>query len=109
MQSNPANFPSVALELSQSRRPLFLLLLALLFIACWLGASLGAAKFDLVLPLETLVMSLGLNGETELSGIQNIVLNIRLPRVLMAVLVGAALAVSGASLQGMCRLSLIHI
>lgn len=35
--------------------------------------------------------------------IDNIVINIRLPRTLMAIIVGAALAVSGASLQGVCR------
>ncbi len=103
MQSNQAILSPVALELSQSRRPLFIVLLALLFLACWLGVSLGAAKFDLVLPLETLVMTLGFNAEAESTAIHNIVLNIRLPRVLMGVLVGAALAVSGASLQGMCR------
>lgn len=79
-------------------------LLSLLLLSLWLGASFGAASIDLSLPIETIITALGLgHTSAELSSIQNIVLNIRAPRVIMALLVGAALAVSGASLQGVCR------
>lgn len=67
----------------------------------WLGVSIGAADINLLRPLESLHSSL--SGSLEPSITQSIVLNIRLPRVVMALLVGAALAVSGASLQGVCR------
>lgn len=71
-----------------------------LLTSLWIGAAFGAASVDLMLPIKTIV---SLFSNTELSGIENIVANIRAPRVIMAVLVGAALAVSGASLQGVCR------
>ncbi|MEM7360862.1 MAG: iron ABC transporter permease [Pseudomonadota bacterium] len=72
-----------------------------LLILSWLGLSIGAAKTDLLVPFTSLYNSF--SSEVELSITQNIIVNIRLPRVLMALLVGAALAVSGASLQGLCR------
>lgn len=67
----------------------------------WLAVSIGASDINLLLPIESLYS--GLRGTFEPSITQSIVLNIRLPRVVMALLVGAALAVSGASLQGICR------
>lgn len=67
----------------------------------WLGVSIGASNINLLLPLESLDWLF--SGVSEPSITQSIVINIRLPRVIMALLVGAALAVSGASLQGVCR------
>ncbi|MFQ3244226.1 MAG: iron complex transport system permease protein [Arenicella sp.] len=67
----------------------------------WLGVSIGASNVNFLLPLESLYSRLF--GTLEPSITQSVVLNIRLPRVIMALLVGAALAVSGASLQGVCR------
>jgi len=79
----------------------FALLIFCLMTFLWLGVSIGASNINLLLPIESLYS--GLFGTFEPSITQSIVLNIRLPRVVMALLVGAALAVSGASLQGVCR------
>ncbi len=56
---------------------------------CWFGASQGALKisFDALFDEEY----------------RDIWLNIRLPRVLLAVLVGAALATAGVIMQGLFR------
>lgn len=98
------NTQSRTLSLDKQRASLFAILLSFLIVFVWLGASFGAASIDLTLPLKTLFATLDLNNSgEEITGIQNIVLNIRTPRVVMALLVGAALAVSGASLQGICR------
>ncbi len=86
----------------QRRVTLLYYLCGLLFVTIWAGMSFGAAGINLALPLETIGAIFGAESEG-LKGIHNIVFNIRVPRVLMAVLVGAALAVSGASLQGVCR------
>ncbi len=86
----------------QRRLTLLYYLCGLLFVAAWAGMSFGAAGINLALPIDTFaaIFAADTNG---LTGIHNIVFNIRIPRVLMATLVGAALAVSGASLQGVCR------
>ena len=67
----------------------------------WMGIAIGASQVDILLPLNTFYDFL--TGRLEETLSHNIVANIRTPRVIMAVLVGAALAVSGASLQGICR------
>ena len=84
----------------RKRQYLFTALITILIAAIWLGCSFGAAGYQLTLPIQVAIKAL--LGEP-LSAIENIVLNIRAPRVFMAVLVGSALAVSGASLQGICR------
>lgn len=72
-----------------------------LLTAIWLGTGIGASNHELSMPFKTLHQ--WFNDATSLSLTQNIVLNIRLPRVVMAILVGSVLAMSGASLQGLCR------
>ncbi len=67
----------------------------------WMGVAIGASKVDFLLPLKAFYDFV--SGGLESNVTHNIVANIRTPRVLMALLVGAALAVSGASLQGICR------
>jgi len=95
-----SQFPRYA----KRRLTLFCGLLGLLIVSAWLGTAFGAAGINITLPVRTLMTAMGLgNVDGSLSAIQNIVLNIRVPRVIMALLVGAALAVSGASLQGICR------
>lgn len=76
-------------------------LLLLLVIASWCSISIGAAQSDLFFPFKLIRSWLGLTEEN--SSIMTIVSEIRLPRVVLAVLIGSALAVSGASLQGVCR------
>ncbi len=72
-----------------------------LIVIAWMGIAIGASKVDFLLPLST--FNELLFGDLENNVSHNIVANIRMPRVIMAMLVGAALAVSGASLQGICR------
>jgi iron complex transport system permease protein len=77
------------------------MLLIFMVIACWLAVSIGAAKADFFFPLKLVADWFGLNSDG--AHLISIINNIRLPRVLLAVLVGATLAISGASLQGLCR------
>lgn len=68
----------------------------LVLLAAVAGPSLGS---DILSPLEVLRTILGLNaGEHDF-----VVLTLRLPRVLLSLLVGAALGMSGAILQGVIR------
>ncbi|MFC5742538.1 FecCD family ABC transporter permease [Dyella tabacisoli] len=68
-------------------------------VALW-SLSCGAMN----IPLSEVLGALGrwLSG-SELSGDDHVVLMLRLPRVLLAMLVGAALACSGAAMQGLFR------
>lgn len=65
---------------------------ATLIVAVWLGVSIGTVK----LPIETL-------WDTTDSKAHNILWKIRMPRVVLAGLVGAALAISGAAFQGLLK------
>ncbi len=96
----PPSFLS-SLNKNQKRFVEFSILTIALVLISWLGIAIGASKVDLLLPIEAFYGFL--SGELESNVTNNIVANIRAPRVLMALLVGAALAVSGASLQGICR------
>ncbi|MFC3612527.1 FecCD family ABC transporter permease [Lutimaribacter marinistellae] len=88
----------VAGDRSHKARRLTLVLLALLAAAGIAGLAIGAAGTSLWSALGDL-----LNGR-EMSLRDRVVLwDIRAPRVLMGMLVGAALAVSGAVLQGLFR------
>ena len=86
---------------SESRGHLRVMLIIVLLACCWLGLSVGAARVDFALPLE-LVFNWVSETENNLA-IFSIITDIRFPRVLLALFVGAALAMSGASLQGVCR------
>ncbi len=81
-----------------SRRPLYLLLslTVLTVFFALICLSIGGAN----VPLKEVVLSLlGRNDQ----GSDLIVMKLRMPRILAALLVGAALAVSGALLQGVVR------
>ncbi len=80
-------------------------LLLLLWLSIGLAASIGSAKVSPVIVWDILLsllpgLHLGLNVPDTAS---TIVLDIRLPRVLLAGLVGAALATAGATYQGLFR------
>lgn len=75
---------------------LFLIIIALVFSAAF-ALSLGSAKVPLLAVFKSL---LGISGNPRF---EIIVLNIRLPQGLAAVLAGAGLAVSGASMQSILR------
>ena len=80
----------------------FSVLCLCLLIVTWLSISIGASNVDLLAPISALFTNES-NASQQANITHNIIINLRLPRVLMALLVGAALAVSGASLQGLCR------
>ena len=76
--------------------------LLLLLLACFvLGVSIGPALIDFT-ALGTSLASIWSGHETADFSL-TIINNIRIPRALLAVLIGCALAISGASLQGVCR------
>lgn len=84
---------TLSLPLALRRSLVFAWLLALLLLALVLGVGLGAVSLS---PAEVVGALLG--------RVENpIVTELRLPRVLAGVLVGAALAVSGAAFQGLFR------
>ena len=74
-----------------------------------LAASLGLGRFPV--SLDTVFSILGSHVfpiEPTWTGIEEtVVLQIRLPRVLLAMLVGAGLAIAGASFQGLFRNPLV--
>lgn len=74
----------------------------LLFFAVLLSASVGA----LAIPLSTTLRAIEtgvMGGARSLDGLEAIVWNLRVPRVLTGVLVGAALGASGTAMQGLFR------
>jgi iron complex transport system permease protein len=73
-----------------------LLLLLLIFVALIIHVSIGAFSIPPMAVLETLFG----NGSRQYTFV---VMNLRLPRALVAILVGMALAVSGGILQGLTR------
>jgi iron complex transport system permease protein len=80
-------------------------LLAVLVVAAALATTVGSVKIPLLTTCQVLVSKLPLVHITPVwpSGIETIILEIRLPRVILAGLVGAALATAGATYQGLFR------
>ncbi len=83
--------------------------MAILVISIILGLSLGPADIPLEAVVKILISTLlGVQtGDSYPSGWETIIFRIRFPIVLMALLVGAALSTSGASLQGLFRNPLV--
>ncbi|MFD1929410.1 FecCD family ABC transporter permease [Sporosarcina siberiensis] len=71
----------------------YLVSIATLVVAVWLGTSIGTVK----IPIETFWNA----GADPISA--NILWKIRMPRVVLAGLVGASLAISGAAFQGLLK------
>ena len=79
---------------------MIILLIAIIIIA----TAVGAVYVPLLDTAKIIIKNLGIYNFTSISESQNsIIFLVRLPRVIVAVLVGAALAVSGAVMQGMFR------
>ena len=76
--------------------------LGLLAVAMMLSTLVGAAVLPLSEVLGAIGARLGLGPEPD-EAVQQIVIGIRLPRVLLGATVGAALAMAGASLQAVLR------
>lgn len=77
-------------------------LLVLLLMAFVFAISNGPASYDLTIPFKLIAWGLDMTEEST-NYVMSIVFNIRVPRALLAVLIGFALSISGASLQGICR------
>ena len=76
--------------------------LLLLLLACFiLGVSIGPALVDFTALGTSLASIWGGSDAADFN--LTIINNIRIPRAILAVLIGCALAISGASLQGICR------
>lgn len=80
---------------------IFILLILLLFGLALFSLSWG--RF--AIPIDNVVQSLMGNNTSDVQN--NIIFNLRLPRILAAILVGAALAVAGATFQGIFRNPLV--
>ena len=72
-------------------------------LVCLVALTVGAAGLSLSATLDALVTAATGRRETLDLSLATIVLDIRLPRVLAGMLVGAALALSGAMMQGLFR------
>src|SRR6478736_1571432 len=79
-------------------------LLCVLVFVFIVSSGIGAMKIS---PLQVISIFFSKTGLPSLvpfeSGQENVLWSIRLPRVILGVLVGAGLAISGASLQGLFR------
>ncbi|MBS4195888.1 FecCD family ABC transporter permease [Lederbergia citri] len=71
-----------------------------LLLAVFLGIAIGAVHVPFK-NIVTIIFQIHHNNEANL--MTNIVMNIRLPRVILAGLVGASLAIAGAAFQGLLR------
>lgn len=80
------------------------LLLALLLVSFFLGTGIGAVRITPSQVMAILAKALGFGaGQYYDERLEVVLLSIRLPRVCLAALVGASLAIAGASMQGLFR------
>lgn len=96
---------SIRTSLANNKRLAYIIASSFLLFAMIIGISLGSVS----VPFSTLLQIIGkelfhlpLSVQID-SMYTNIVMNIRLPRVLLAGLVGASLAIAGAAFQGLLR------
>jgi iron complex transport system permease protein len=86
-----------------SAKVLIVAVAAGLFVAAFLAVSIGPTGITLAsLPRVLWAMLTG-RGEPEVAREQLVLIDIRLPRLLLGMFVGASLAVAGAMMQGMFR------
>lgn len=86
-----------------TRRWLFPALLLLLLVVVWLSLAYGPVSLPLTDTLRALASLTGLGSGVEHGQAELIVGQIRLPRTLMGLMVGAVLAVTGVAMQGLFR------
>lgn len=104
MSATSQTIPVAAAPRPRGRRVLIPFLLAFLIVSLLLGVGLGPVLVPPEAVAAILLSKLGLTLDVPVTPQQMAVLwNIRLPRVLLGALSGAALAVSGALLQGVFR------
>lgn len=83
-------------------------LLAILGVLGLVSLSLGAYQIPFAQLLGAILDGLGVQGVAAESQQVNVLLQIRLPRIVLATLIGGGLGVAGASLQGMFRNPLVE-
>jgi iron complex transport system permease protein len=86
-----------------SARPLFLSLGLLWLIAFWLSLALGPVSLQLDETLQAMLRLLGIPLGEDIGQAELILGQIRLPRALLGMAVGAVLALSGVAMQGLFR------
>ncbi len=79
------------------------LLIALLLLAVWLSLALGPVSLPLADTLRALLGTIGINLADAQSQTELIVSQVRLPRTLLGLMVGAVLALTGVAMQGLFR------
>ena len=89
--------------LRSSKLVIFIILFAFLFLSIYLGARIGAIDIS----NDILWQSILGRGNSDNLAIEQILFNIRLPRVIAAVLIGGTLSVCGAVMQGLFRNPLV--
>ncbi|MFD2597791.1 FecCD family ABC transporter permease [Sphingobacterium corticis] len=86
------------------RKITYMLLVVLLIASCLFSMSIGALNIPIKALLSIFGNALGFDFNSDYSIQQQaVLLNIRLPRMVLGVLVGATLSISGASIQGLFR------
>jgi iron complex transport system permease protein len=100
--SAPALNASVALRAPRAGRAALLPLVGLTLLALLLSVGVGAYAVPPWRVVDVLLDQLGLAHEAD-ARVRAIVLNIRLPRALLGLMVGGALGAAGAALQGLFR------
>ena len=95
---------SVDLTLKERRvRTATSFLMATLMLAILISIGIGPMQVSMLDSLSVISAKLGFHESNVSSFIESIIYSIRLPRTLLAILVGAALAVCGAAMQGVFR------
>jgi len=90
--------------MTQKLRLLYIITLVFLPICLILGTTLGAFEIEFGQSFNIFLDGFGIDNYSNFSDTQhNVLLQIRLPRVVMSMMIGSALAVSGAGLQGLFR------
>src|ERR1700676_247688 len=95
------------LKMTRTALPGFLLALAVLLAGLVIAFMFGRYPVSLSDLIEVLASRLAGRPSSVSPAVQDVVLLVRGPRVLAAVLVGAALAVSGTAFQGLFRNPLV--
>ena len=89
----------------QNRKYIYLTLLFLFLLLSGIVIAVCVGKYS-VTPLESLRILLGVSGDSSEMTV-NVVMKLRLPRILASLLVGAALSVSGSVYQGVFKNPLV--
>ena len=101
---------NIALTLSRSRDAAIISVLGIVLMITFLfSLTVGAVSIPIGDVVIILLKRVGLMSSVEVNSMHDVVMNtIRLPRILLTLLIGGALGVSGAALQGLFRNPLVE-